>query len=65
VDTLRRDSVELARRTPPGERARQALDLMQAGFRLKLAGLRTRHPAETEEQIQHRFRLWLDGDDRA
>jgi Rv0078B-related antitoxin len=65
VDSLRRDAIDVARRTSPEERARQTLDLMQTGYRLKRAALRTRHPDETEEQIDTRFRAWLEGDDRA
>jgi hypothetical protein len=62
---LRRDEIELARRTPPGDRARQALDAMRVGFRLKRAALRVRHPDESEEQIAERFLRWLAGDERS
>jgi hypothetical protein len=31
VDSLRRDAIDVARRTSPEERARQTLDLMQTG----------------------------------
>jgi hypothetical protein len=62
MDPLRRDDIELARRTSPEERGRQALEMMRAGFRLKRAALRTRHPDETEEQIEARFRAWLESD---
>jgi hypothetical protein len=65
VDVLRRDDIELARRTPPGERARQALEMMRAGFRLKRAALRARYRDESEEQIEARFRLWLERDGAA
>jgi Rv0078B-related antitoxin len=64
VDVLEREAVEQARRTLPGERARQALDAMKAGFRLKRAALRARHPGESESQIDARFRRWLERDDR-
>jgi hypothetical protein len=63
VDLLERDDIEQARRTPPSERARQALELMRAGFRLKRAALRARHAGDPENDIQTRFRRWLDGDD--
>ena len=65
ADPLRRDDLERARSTTPEERARQTLDLMQAGYRLKRAALHARHPDEAEEQIEARFRRWLEGDARA
>lgn len=65
VDALERDAIERTRQTPPEERARQTLELMRTGYRLKRAGLRARHPAESEEQIEQRFRRWLAGDDGA
>jgi hypothetical protein len=65
VDVLRRDEIELARRTPPAERARQALEMMRTGFRLKRAALRARYRDESEEQIEARFRLWLERDGAA
>jgi len=65
MDVLRRDDLEVARRTSPGERARQALELMEVGFRLKRAALRARHPTESGDQLEARFRTWLEGDDRA
>jgi len=64
VDVLEREAIEQARRTRPGERARQALEAMKAGFRLKRAALRARHPAESESQIDARFRQWLEQDER-
>jgi hypothetical protein len=65
VDPLGRDDIESARKTTPEERARQTLDMMRTGYRLKLAGLRQQYPLESEEQIEQRFRRWLEGDDRA
>ncbi len=35
----RRDAIDVARRTSPEERARQTLELMQTGYRLKRAAL--------------------------
>jgi hypothetical protein len=64
MDVLRRDEIELARRTPEAQRGRQALDAMRMGFRLKRAALRTRYPEETEDAISARFRRWLAGDER-
>ncbi len=65
MDALRQDAIEMARRTTPEERARQTLEMMRAGFRLKRAALRARHPAESEAEIDARFQRWLEADDRA
>jgi hypothetical protein len=65
MDPLRRDDIESARRTSPEERARQTLEMMRTGFRLKRSALRARYPEESEDQIEQRFRAWLEGDDRA
>jgi hypothetical protein len=65
VDPLERDDIERARRTLPGERAVQTIDLMRIGFRLRRAALRIRYPADSDEEIEARFRRWLEGDDRA
>jgi hypothetical protein len=65
MDPLERDDIERARRTPPGERALQTIDLMRTGFRLKRTALRVRYHAKSEEEIEARFRRWLEGDDRA
>jgi hypothetical protein len=59
---LDRDLIDFARRTPPGERGRQALDMMRAGLRLKRAALRARYPQATDEDIERRFLEWLAGD---
>jgi uncharacterized protein YaeQ len=63
VDPLRRATLDEARRTTPEQRARQTLELMQTGYRLKRAALRARHPDETQEELEARFRAWLEGDD--
>jgi hypothetical protein len=62
VDVLERDDLEVARRTSPEERASQLLAVMRTGYRLKRAALRTRHALETDDEIEARFRLWLEGD---
>ena len=62
---MSRDDLEMALRTTPEERARQLLEVMRAGYRLKYAALRARYPAEPEEDLEERFRRWLAGDDRA
>ena len=63
VDPLRRDDIEQARRATPEEKARQALEMMRAAVRLKRAGLRARHPEESEAEIDRRVRDWLLADD--
>ncbi len=59
MDPLRRDDIEQARRATPEEKARQALEMMRAAVRLKRAGLRARHPDESEAEIDRRVREWL------
>jgi hypothetical protein len=59
---LRGDAPEAS---TPEERARQTLDLMRAGYRLKRAALRARRPQASEAEIEALFQRWLDGDDRA
>jgi hypothetical protein len=59
VDALRHDDIGRARHTPPGERARQALDVMRTGMRLRLIALRQRFPNATEQEIEEMLRRWL------
>jgi hypothetical protein len=63
VDRLRQDDLNRARATPPGERARQALEAMRTGIRLKKAALRARFPDAPEDEIEQRLRRWLERDD--
>jgi hypothetical protein len=63
VDPLRRDDIERARRTPPDERTRQALEAMRTGIRLKQMALRARFPEESEAQLEARLRRWLARDE--
>jgi hypothetical protein len=60
MDALRRHDIELARATPPEERARQALEAMRTGIRLKRAGLRARLPNAMDEEIEAELRRWLE-----
>jgi hypothetical protein len=60
VDPLKADDIAQARRTPPAEKLRQALDLMAMGIELKRDNLRRRHPAESDDEIQARLQRWLD-----
>ncbi|MFL5412195.1 MAG: hypothetical protein ACJ79D_12535 [Myxococcales bacterium] len=59
MDPLRRDSIERAIRTPPEEKAKQALEMMSVAIWLRRAALRARFPTETGEQIEERVRRWL------
>jgi hypothetical protein len=59
MDSLRRDDIERARRTPPELRAAQALDAMRTGIRLRRAALRLRHPDASEATIESLLRRWL------
>ena len=63
MDRLRREELDEARRTPPEEKARQALDLMRAGIELKLASLRARHPGASEQELDALLDAWLGRDD--
>jgi hypothetical protein len=64
MESLRDQELAELRKTPPGEKARQALDLMQTGIDLKLAALRSRHPHATVEEIEGMMDAWLRGQDR-
>ena len=63
MDRLRRDDIERARRTPPEERARQALAAMRDGIHLKHIALRAQMPGATEAEIDAALRRWLLRDD--
>lgn len=63
MDRLRRDDVERARATPPEERARQALEAMRTGIRLKRAALAARYPDASAEEIDERLQRWLERDE--
>ncbi len=63
MDPLTRDDIERARTTPPEEKARQALEMMRTGIRLKRAGLRARHPHVSAEEIELRLQRWLERDE--
>jgi hypothetical protein len=63
METLRRDDIERARRTPPEEKARQALALMRFGINLQRSKLQQAFPHESQEQIAQRLRRWMARDD--
>lgn len=59
VDPLEADDIKRSRETPPAEKLRQALELMDAGFRLQRAKLRARYPNASEDELEARFFAWL------
>ena len=63
MDTLRKDDLERARRTPIEERARQTLEMMAMGIRLQRITLRRRFPEASEDELERRMRAWLARDD--
>jgi hypothetical protein len=63
MDALRRDDIERARTTSLEEKARQTLEMMRTGVRLKRAGLRARFPSATPEEIEAMVQRWLERDD--
>lgn len=63
MDALRKSDIELARAESPANKLRQALQLMEAGFRLKRVALRAQHPHSTEDELRVMFERWLVADD--
>jgi len=63
MDPFVEDDIEAARRTPPGEKLAQALELMEAGIRLKRASLSRTRPQATEREIDEALEHWLIADD--
>jgi len=59
VDALRKDDLERARRTAPGEKLRQALELMQLGIDMRRRKLRAADPAASEQEIDARLFAWM------
>ena len=59
MDPLRRDDIERAQATPPGEKLRQALEMMRVGIEMKRARLRADDPQASEAEIQQRLWAWL------
>ena len=52
---IQRIQFELLRRLPPSRRLCLALELTELARNMMLAGLRTRFPAASEEEIRRRF----------
>ncbi len=63
MDALRKDDIERAQATPPEEKARQAIDAMRTGIRLKRIALRVRDPQASPEEIEERLQRWLERDE--
>lgn len=61
MDVLRADDVAQARRATPGERLRQALEMMAMGIAINRANLQ-REIADSAE-VQARLRRWLSRED--
>ncbi len=59
MDALREDDVERARTTPPGDKLRQALELMKLGIELQRRKLRAADPAGSEEEIDAPLLAWM------
>ena len=59
MDALRKDDLERARRTAPGEKLRQALELMQLGIDLQRRRLRAADPTASEQEIAARLLAWM------
>jgi hypothetical protein len=59
VDALREHDLGAARETPPEEKLRQALDLMQAGLALEREKLSRALPSATAEELEQAFEAWL------
>ncbi len=59
MDALRKDDLERARSTAPGEKLRQALELMQLGIDLQRRRLRAAAPTASKEEIEARFCAWM------
>lgn len=63
MDALRADDLARARATSASERARQALEAMRTGIRLKRAGFRARYPDASPEEIDRLLLRWLQRDE--
>lgn len=59
VDALRKDDLERARSTAPGEKLRQALELMQLGIDMQRRRLRAADPTASEMEIDARILAWM------
>ena len=63
MDALERDDIDRSRRTPPGVKLAQAIEMMAAGYRLRRAKLEQEHPDASAEERERMFTDWLRADD--
>jgi hypothetical protein len=62
MDVLTADDVQTSRQTPSAEKLAQALEMAEAGVRLKRAALRHASPASTEQEVDAALERWLLAD---
>jgi len=62
MDALTADDLETSRRTPAAQKLVQALELADAGIRLKRAALRHASPNSTEQDVDAALERWLLAD---
>ena len=63
MDALTADNLETSRRASPAEKLVMALEMAEAGIRLKRAALRQALPDSTEEDVDAALERWLLADD--
>jgi hypothetical protein len=63
VDPLLRSSIELNAAKTPGERLREALEMMDWGIAMKRSRLRAENPDASPEAIDEMLTAWLARDD--
>lgn len=59
MDALRDDDIARARETPPGEKLRQALELMELGIALQRRKLQAAAPTASDAEIDARLLAWM------
>jgi hypothetical protein len=62
MDALTADDVQTSKQTPPAEKLAQALEMADAGVRLKRAALRQASPGLTEQEVDAALEQWLLAD---
>ena len=63
MDALREQDIAEARATPPAVKLAQAIELMDAGIRLKRAAIQQASPNASEREIDEAIERWLLSDD--
>jgi hypothetical protein len=59
VDALAEHDLQVAREASPSEKLEQALELMEAGLRLKRDVLRNMQPDASDAEIEAELERWL------